>query len=316
MANPTEIRHVQRLTPIVWLGTPVWFLLAIAYWLMWFQLDLIELLFLMAPWIVVPVGVSLILPVSLESSPLLTPWRVWLIYLSAALCTAALLFPAGHIAAGFAGSWLILCALFAWDGLRRIWATRLRSLPQFCFAVAEGYLIVGGAGLIVSRLGWQTLGFAEPIILLTAVHFHFAGFLSSIFAGLTYQTLIHTKWANPVRPFLLAAVLGPGLLGISFVIDPALKVISAIGVVLGVIGLAIGMARAGMAVSPRSARFLLQAASGCVIASMVLAALWALGEYSLHQIVDLSQMARIHGFLNSVGFAFLGLVGWSKAAHA
>ncbi len=36
-----------------------------------------------------------------------------------------------------------------------------------------------------------------------------------------------------------------------------------------------------------------------------------MGEYPLHAFVNLEQMARYHGVLNSVGFGLCSLVGWS-----
>src|SRR2546429_8600602 len=38
---------------------------------------------------------------------------------------------------------------------------------------------------------------------------------------------------------------------------------------------------------------------------------WAMGEYPLHAFVNLEEMARYHGVLNSVGFGLCSLVGWS-----
>jgi hypothetical protein len=45
---------------------------------------------------------------------------------------------------------------------------------------------------------------------------------------------------------------------------------------------------------------------------MIYAATWALGEYPLQPMTDLSHMERIHGVLNAVGFGGLGLLGWTK----
>jgi hypothetical protein len=42
---------------------------------------------------------------------------------------------------------------------------------------------VGGAWLVASRLGMRPMGIQEPIGLLTAVHFHFAGFATAMIAA-------------------------------------------------------------------------------------------------------------------------------------
>jgi hypothetical protein len=51
------------------------------------------------------------------------------------------------------------------------------------------YLPIGGAWLVASRLGIQPLGFGDTIVLLTAVHFHFAGFAAPVLAGLAGRTV-------------------------------------------------------------------------------------------------------------------------------
>jgi hypothetical protein len=51
---------------------------------------------------------------------------------------------------------------------------------------------------------------------------------------------------------------------------------------------------------------------------MILAAVWAIGEYPLQAFVNIRQMAQFHGILNAVGFAACGLMGWTimKAERA
>jgi hypothetical protein len=50
-----------------------------------------------------------------------------------------------------------------------------------------------------------------------------------------------------------------------------------------------------------------------VVFSMVMAALWAIGEYPLQPFVHLAEMARLHGTANAFGFTFCGLFGWIVA---
>jgi len=57
---------------------------------------------------------------------------------------------------------------------RRICVCRRQSFPEFCFALGEGYAFVGALWLAASRTGMQLFGFREPIVLLTAIHFHYA----------------------------------------------------------------------------------------------------------------------------------------------
>jgi hypothetical protein len=307
-----DVSHVRdSFHWMVLLGGAVWFVLAAGTWSGWPQLGVIELLFLLAPWIVVPLAASLI--PSLDNSESPAAWRPaskWIIFPVAALATSSFFLSTGILAASFACAWLLVCAWFALRGLRRLWRYRAHSFSQFCFAAGEAYLIVGGTWLVASRLGLQPVGFQEPIVLLTAVHFHFAGFLSAVLAGLTYGRLRETRWRKLLGAALAGVVVGPGLLGLAFLVGPKVKLAAVILIVLGQFGLATGMVRVALSNVNAVARTMLLLSSSCVVAAMALAASWALGEYPLQAFVELGRMERVHGTLNAIGFGICGLIGW------
>lgn len=299
---------------VVLLGSLVWLVMVAGTWSGWPQLGVIELLFLLAPWIVVPLAGFLIPSLDDSESPAeKRPTLQWITFAAAALATISFFLPTGPIAASFAGAWWLVCASFALRGLRRLWRHRAHSFSQFCFAAGEAYLIVGGTWLVASRLGLQPVGFQEPIVLLTAVHFHFAGFLSAVLAGLTYERLRETRWGKPLAAALVGVVVGPGLLGLAFLVGPKVKLAAVILIVLGQIGLATGMIRVALGNVNAMARAMLLLSSGCVVGGMALAASWALGEYPLQAFVELGRMERIHGALNAVGFGICGLIGWMNS---
>jgi hypothetical protein len=301
---------------VVLLGSLVWLVMVAGTWSGWPQLGVIELLFLLAPWIVVPLASSLI-PTLVSSEPPTAqrPTLKWIIFTAAALATISFFLPTGILAASFAGAWWLVCASFALRGLRRLWRHRAHSFSQFCFAAGEAYLFVGGTWLVASRLGLQPVGFQEPIVLLTAVHFHFAGFLSAVLAGLTYERLRETRWSKPLAAALASVVVGPGLLGLAFLVGPKVKLAAVILIVAGQFGLATGMIRVALGNVNAIARTMLLLSSGCVVAGMALAASWALGEYPLQPFVDLGRMERVHGALNAVGFGICGLIGWTNSGR-
>jgi hypothetical protein len=312
MIDPDETRDSRAWERTLLFGVAVWLLLAAGTWVGRFRLEFVEILFLTATWVVVPAGTRLV--PKLHNS-MLRRWGVmgaWPQFLAAALATLSFLLPQGRNAGLLAAAWLLVCVAWALDGLLRILEFRARSFTQLCFAAGEMYLAVGGAWLAASRLGMQPAGFAEPIVLLTAVHFHFAGFLCCVFAGRTYQRIRDKRWAGPIRNALLGTVLGPGLLAIGFMVGPKVKLLAAMLVVIGQCGLAVGMTRVAWENIRSVSGIALQASAICVVAGMALAALWALGEYPLHPFADLSRMERIHGTLNAIGFGALGLIGWTS----
>jgi hypothetical protein len=304
--NPqSKVRGVFR--PPLLLGASIWIVLALASFAPRFHLGIIEILFLLGPWIVVPLGGDLIRDaVTLKGNAL----RDWVLFAAALLTTASFFLDKRTAAAWFAGAWLLVCAAFAGDGLRRLVLAGTKSFAQFCFAAGEGYLLVAGVWLVASRAGVRLLAFQEPIVLLTAVHFHFAGFASAVLAGLLDRAYVGRTGHRLLRAALLAVVLGPGILGLAFLLGPKVKLVGALLIAAGQLGLAGGMLRIGIAAKSNGGRWLLFVAADSVAAGMVLAAVWAIGEYPLQAFVNIRQMAEFHGVLNAVGFAACGLLGW------
>jgi hypothetical protein len=287
----------------------VWFALAAVSLSPRVHLGIIEVLFLLGPWVVVPLGAGFL---RRERASGLSGVLDWVLFVAAALTTFSFFLGDRITAAWFAGAWLLVCAGFAGDGLRRFLTAGMTSFTQFCFAIGEGYLLVAGIWLVASRAGIPLAGFQEPIVLLTGVHFHFAGFASAVLAGLTYERLSQSKWVRLLRLALLAVVCGPGILGLAFLLGPKVKLVAAVMIALGQIGLAAAMVWVGIAAKNGRGRWLLFVAGGSVAVGMILAAVWAIGEYPLQAFVNIRQMAEFHGVLNAVGFAVCGLLGWVK----
>lgn len=294
-------------------GAAVWMSFAASSFLAWIRLQLTEILFLLAPWVILPLAVKLV-PALADCWLSTKVRRVFdsLLLPAAALATASLFLPVGRLAAALTSPWLLVCVLLASEGLLRIWCYRQTLFAQFCFAAGQLYLPVGASGLVLSRLGLYPLGFSEPIVFLTAVHFHFAGFLSAVLAGLTYQRLRIGRWAAPLRAALFGVVLGPALLGVAFLVGPGLKLMAASLIVIGQLGLAAAMLRVGITTPRGHGRWMLCTSATGVAAGMALATIWAAGEYSLHPVVNMGQMARVHGVLNALGFATAGVLGWAQ----
>lgn len=306
MSRESSDRGILRL--LFLLGASFWLALALASFSSHIHIDIIEVLFLLGPWIVVPLGADLIRGAATPASS--SGVRDWTLFTAALLTTVSFFVSNRVTAAWLASSWLLICAAFAGDGLRRFVTSGTKSFAQFCFAMGEGYLLVAGIWLVASRAGISLFGFHEPIVLLTAVHFHFAGFASAVLDGLVHQAFIGSRWQRMLRWALTIVVLGPGVLGLAFFAGPKAKLAGALVFALGLLGLAGAMIRVGIAAKNGLGRWLLFASGGSVAAGMILVAVWAVGEYPLQAFVNIRQMAEFHGVLNGVGFVGCGLVGW------
>ena len=76
--------------------------------------------------------------------------------------------------------WLVVAIAVAISRLPGIWARRgsLRAFADGLGADAAcAFLAVGATWALLSRLGLRPMGFEDRIVLLTAVHFHVAGFV-------------------------------------------------------------------------------------------------------------------------------------------
>jgi hypothetical protein len=94
-------------------------------------------------------------------------------------------FPPGITAAMLVAPWSILLALRAWEALVTVIRNRHRSLSDVTVAAGVVLPVVGGGWLVMSRLGFRPLSFADEIVILTAVHFHYAGGVLPTLLGLS-----------------------------------------------------------------------------------------------------------------------------------
>lgn len=278
------------------------------------RLSIFELLFLLAPLVILPLTLNLI-PAAGDGGITRSARKVVLYGLLPAAFFVAVSFgfaPAEARAGVSILPWLVVAAALAVDGLARLIRTRLQSFSEFCFAFGEGYSLVGALWLMASRMGLQPVGFHEPIVLLTAVHFHYAGLMVAVLAGLVAAS---SRTTMLLRMALSCAVLGPGLLGLAFLVGPKLK-LAAVGLmVIGECAIAFGTFRVGLVEAGAIGGRMLLVGSACVVFAMLLAGIWAVGEYPLRAFVNLAQMARYHGVLNSLGFGLCSLVGWTLLRH-
>lgn len=319
-------RALARIFPLpIATGILVWLALSAMVAARRSDLEVIEILFVLAPLVIVPLGLQLIRKAALSSSiPRLDQLSRFAQVFCALSAVVSFLLPTGYCAALFTLPWLSICLLTALSGAVRILRTRFPSLSELCFGVGQLYLLIGGVWFVLSRAGARPLGFYEPIVLLTAVHFHYAGFAAPILAGMIVH-FFATATSFPLRGAsfwilrgVVAIVLaGPALLAAGFLLDPRVKLVAALALVVGEIGLAawtmVGLTTVGRRRVSNPAQIFLGLSAISVIGAMVLAALWAIGEYPFQPMLNIPQVAKFHGSMNALGFIFCGLVGWNLA---
>jgi len=289
----------------VWAGTAVLARMGIA------RLGGMELLFLFAPLVIAPLGMEL--GRVLGASGRLEQIARRLQPAGAAFAVAAMWLAPGRRAGLVAIGWLVICGLMAMGGvlvLGKDFADGSIRVTRIAMCMARLDLAVGGAWLVASRLGMRPMGIQEPIGLLTAVHFHFAGFATAMIAATTLRFAEKREEHRWLRYLVLVVIGLPLVVAAGFVISPVVKMAAAFLFSASIACLAIFVRLYGRKAENPTARILLQGAAGAVFAGMVLSGTYAVADYMGSDILTIPQMARTHGILNAIGFCLLGLLGW------
>ncbi len=233
----------------------------------------------------------------------------------AALFTVASFFvQKGVLSAALASAWLLLNILIALLGLVRLTSRGLHRIEELSVDAGLLYLPVAGGWLVIYRLGIQPFAFGEMIVLLTAVHFHFAGFATPIIAGMSGRVLArrdHPRNVFGLSVFALVAAMPLVAAGITY--SPWIGLMGALLLTLGLVLLAVltlRWVRPSINSSVWRALLSIGAISSC--AAMVLACLYAYSLATQTLIITIPGMAMTHGLLNAFGFVTCSLLVWSQ----
>ncbi len=170
-------------------------------------------------------------------------------------------------------------------------------------------LLALGAGI--------SLGYTTPIVELTAVHFHYAGFAATLMSALAMGAL---RGRSPrVRVVSAAAgvlvVLGTPITATGVATGAA--ALTVVGPVLLASGILTTAALTVLLVArtrtTRASRWLLTVSAVAVVVPMLLGVDYAAARVLPIPALDLRTMAIVHGDLNAVFYALFGLAGWSTA---
>lgn len=126
---------------------------------------------------------------------------------------AAMYMPVGTYAGLLACGWLLVCAWPVKNGIDGLLKNE-RTPGQWAISAGQIFLIVGGLSAVADRFGLQPLGFDAVIVLLTAVHFHFAGFIFPLLAGWLYQ--LHPNKISRYAAIMAVVSIPLTFIGIAF----------------------------------------------------------------------------------------------------
>ncbi len=264
-------------------------------------------LFLVAPLFLVPFGLRLLAVATPGSEP---PRVVrWAVLPAALLLTLSFSIEPGVPAAVLSLPWFGMTAVVALAaGLRLVNdPTRFRLRVRHATDAAVAFLAIGATFATTDRLGLRPFDFSSQIILLTAVHFHFAGFVLPLAGALAYRRR-PSRWLELA---LGAVVVGIPITALGFLGIPYANWIGAMLTAIGGFGIGAATVLVARTLQPGAAVVLAVIAGGSLLLSMPLAIVYVTGTLVGSAWLDVDVMARIHGGLNAVGFAVPIVTAWT-----
>ena len=232
---------------------------------------------------------------------------------AATAVVAAFLLPAGVLAGVLALSWLLFAGIVALLVLTRFFDREVRDAAEQCINVSLLLLPIGGFWLAMARFGARPLGFGDTIVLLTAVHFHYAGFALLMLAGLAGRRL---RAGAPAvwRIFRLVAaglIVGVPLVALGITFSRVLEILAVLLLTSSVLALALlTLVAIVPQLARRAARVLLAISALASAVTMLLAAGYA-GGSMVGLALTIPQMVLAHGAVNAFGLVLCGLLAWT-----
>lgn len=260
--------------------------------------------------LIVTLGMLLIVPAGLrlmEAPELDTVRRLWPVFaLPGAVC---LWLPRGVPAVTLAACYALGTVLLALYAPRRLLRTRSAAPAEIAVLTALASPSVAALALVAERAGHRLFGFGLDILALTVPHFHFAGFAAALVAGLVCRTV-----DRPAARFAALSVpLGTLLVLLGYFLDDWAELAGAVVLTAGMWAVALLTWRDVAAERhDRPTRALLAVSAAVLVATMLLALSWALGEATGLPHPNLTWMAATHGLGNALGFALCSVLAWRR----
>jgi hypothetical protein len=237
---------------------------------------------------------------------------VWLQPVGAVLFTASLVVGNGIVSAALAAPWLAVTGLLGLAALARTIDRGGVALPETAVDFGLAYASVGAVALLLYHLD-ITFWFTPTIILLTAVHFHYAGFTLPVITGLTGRSR-QTPPSTALTALVGVILAGPAIIAVGISFSPTVEVVAVGGFTVAVALFGGHVLLRVAPTRPRTQGLLLGASAVALPVSMAMALGYGVSTFTGVDLgLDISTMVRLHGSLNAFGFALLGLVGWRLA---
>jgi YndJ-like protein len=290
------------------LGAGVW--LAALPFLPKGEMGMIAAILLFVPLVLIRLGFAFLIP----HGPVVH-YRWWYVVSysqlpAAIVLTVPFLLPGGVAPMLLVVPWLVFTLMLAGLAVDRIVRQPRPKIDEWGQLAAMLFPPIGAGWALLSRGDMQPLGFRQVIVLLTAIHFHYAGFAVPLMAG----ELVHYFRSRFSKRLLIAVLFGVPLTAVGITTTQlggpreielgAALLLAGCCVILG-----FGHLWAAARMHDRASGLLAIAGLSLIVA-LGWSALYAMGQYGLIAQIDIPFMVHWHGAINAVGAAMCGLFGW------
>lgn len=254
----------------------------------------VEFLIATAAWIIVPWGLKRFLSTPIAS------WQ----WIMPTLLSIAFALPAQWSNGILALPWL------GWSLWLVARHSRFNRPATTFFSTALLFWAVAAAWAVAHVSAWHAFGFPPIIVLLTAAHFHYAGFALMLITALAYRRF----------PSLRLKLLGYFIVGSTAAVALAISAARFIksAEIEAIPGIAMAAAGAGVAIfHMRKAAGQNQLTAWCwrvgstlLLFGMLLAATYAMRSFAILPSLSIPKMYAWHGSLNALALLLI-LIGWT-----
>lgn len=314
MPLPPSTVRLSRLNLI--LGALLWLAALVLNYLRIVEFNNLSQLLLLAILLVTPLALFVVHGSTTPSSPA----RYFsLIYWPAALTAlASFLLSPGVPAVLLVLPWFLYTGAIAFHGLQRLLQAQVRratlKIEEVVISFGFLYLVIGGFWLLLSRGSLTLVQFEEPIITLTAIHFHYISLGALVIGGISGR-LLRRGGALTARLYQLSAtglIAGPPLVALGITFSVLIEALAALILALSLTILSIlTLVRIVPSRENGLQRLLLTISAASVLFAMTFALAYAYGRFSGVSGVTIPTMINVHGWVNALGFTLAGLLGWA-----
>lgn len=312
-AHPTELIHSKSMD---WMNAWLFTLLGLTVWVATFfvvQPDILQenwgrAILLFAPLVLCPIAFELAENWLTGQAGLFKILRS--IQLPAALfLTVSIWQPVGFWAVILAMPWVFTTVLAAFIGIKKV--SQKSTAAELSIASSLIFLAVGGAWLLADRMDFQPLDFDPQIVLLTAVHFHFAGLVLPLATGLVASVFpSKMSWLASVGVVAGVPFTAIGITASQLNFGPWAETFSAVWMALAGLLVAVLHLKLAFYSRNRAEKWLFGIAGLCLAAGMGLAFLYGIRPFWPTAGLNIPWMRALHGSLNGFGFGLTAVVGW------